>query len=177
MAGVCDGGCLWTFVCKSAYPFRAVSPRSHVDASRPSSSHSPPEERRQALPRQLMMMIYTWNEDVWLPFKLRWFSGKLHLPMRSVTTSGIDAVRLSQCSNSQYKVATNMFLSTAKWFCKFKLRHFQRHPLGNRNLDQSLLEMSHPSLLSPLARKISQFLWWIRFSPQRLSMFWVTLFA
>lgn len=115
-----------------------------------------PRKGRRAQPRRLMMMIYTWNEDVWLAFKLRWFSGKLHLPY--ALCNNIRARRSSAESvfkHSQYKVATNTFLSKAKCFCEFKLRHFQRHPLGNRNLDQSLLEMSHPSLLSPLGRKIS----------------------
>lgn len=75
-----------------------------------------PRKGRQAEPRQLMMTIYTWNEDVWLPFKLRCFSGKLHLPVRSVTTSG--AVGLSQCSN-----AVNMKLLQIRFVAVFVLQN------------------------------------------------------
>lgn len=137
----------------------SISPQSHVDATRPSSSYSPPEERKTSTASAVndgdlhvkwwcMTAIY-----IALVFRKALSPSALCNNIRGRSAESV-------FKRSQYKVVTNTFLSPfcfAKCFCKFKLRHFQSHPLGNRNLDQSLLEMSHPSLLSPLARKHHSF--------------------
>ncbi len=125
-----------------------------------------PRKRRQAQPHQLMMTIYTWNEDVWLAFKLCWVSRKLHLPMRSVTKSG--AVRLCQYSN-----AVNMKLLQICFCHRFVLEillqvetsTFSETSAGKQK-PRSIPTRNVTSESFVTIGKY-QFLWWIRFFPSR----------